>query len=145
MPSNNLSLGHDVSVDIYDGASGKVITFPARTMFSADPITKQINSEPLNGPPIFAEAPNGWKGTLEFDRTDSTIDAYFAANEALYFAGGNPLSGSITQTIQEKDGSVTQWRFTGVAMKLDTSGNWKSAEKVTIKVSWSASTRVRVV
>ena len=145
MPTNNLSIGHDVAVDIFDSATNKILTFPAQTNFKADPITKQINSEPLNGPPIFAEAPNGWKGHLEFDRTDSTIDDYFASFEASYWAGGNPLAGSITQTIQEKDGSITQYNFTGVAMKLTDGGNWKAAEKVTIKIEWTASTRVKVL
>lgn len=121
------------------------MSFPARTGFSAEPITKTINSEPLNGPPIFAEAPNGWKGTLDFDRTDNTIDIYFANYEATYYAGGNPVSGTITQTIQEKNGTVTQFVFTGVAMKLAQAGKWKAAEKVAMQIDWNASTRTQIL
>ena len=121
------------------------MSFPARTGFSAEPITKQINSEPLNGPPIFGEAPNGWKGTLDFDRTDPSIDIYFSNYEALYYAGGNPIAGTITQTIQEKTGAVTQFVFTGVTMKLAQAGMWKAAEKVALKIEWVASTRVQVL
>ena len=145
MPTNNLSIGHDVSVDIFDATSNTILTFPARTNFKSEPIFKQINSEPLNAQPIFAEAPNGWKGNLEFDRTDSTIDDYFAAFEASYWAGGNPLAGTITQTIQEKTGAVTQYVYYGVAMKPTDMGNWKAAEKVTIKIEWTASTRKKVL
>jgi hypothetical protein len=140
-----LSIGHDVTVTIFDTTTQSIVSFPARTGFSAEPITKQINSEPLNGEPIFAEAPNGWKGQLDFDRTDPSIDIYFDNFEAAYWNGGNPLSGTITQTIQEKDGSVTQFVFTGVAMKLAQAGQWKSAEKVSQKVDWSAGRRKRVL
>ena len=145
MPVNNLSIGHDVTVTIFDVVSQSIVSFPARTGFSAEPITKTINSEPLNGPPLFAEAPNGWKGTLDFDRTDPSIDIYFANYEATYYAGANPVSGTITQTIQEKDGSVTQFVFDGVAMKLSQAGQWKAAEKVAMRVDWNASTRRRVL
>lgn len=145
MPVNNLSIGHDVTVTFFDGTTQLIVAWPARTGFSAEPITKTINSEPLNGPPLFAEAPNGWHGTMDFDRTDSTIDDYFAKNEALYFAGGNPITGTITQTIQEKNGSVTQYVFNGVAIKPSQMGAWKAAEKVAIRVDWSASNRVKVL
>jgi hypothetical protein len=150
VPVNNLSIGHDVSVTIFDATTQQIVAFPARTGFSAEPITKTINSEPLNGPPQFAEAPNGWKGTLDFDRTDPSIDIYFANYEAQYYNGGNPLSGTITQTIQEKGvngapGIVTQFVFTGVAMKLSQAGQWKAAEKVPQKIDWMASTRTRVL
>lgn len=150
MPVNNLSIGHDVTVTIFDTATNSVVSFPARTGFSAEPITKTVNSEPLNGPPIFAEAPNGWKGTFDFDRTDNSIDVYFANYEATYYAGGNPLNGTITQTIQEKGangapGPVTQFSFTGVAMKLAQAGDWKAAEKVKMRIDWMASQRSQVI
>jgi len=145
VPVDNFTIGHDISVDIYDASTGNVVTFPAMTSFDRQPIFKQINSEPLNGYPIFAEAPNGWKGSIEFDRTDPTIDNYFAAQEASYFNGGNPLTASITETIQEKDGSVSQYRYPGAALKPDDMGRAVSATKMTIKMSWMASTRLQVV
>lgn len=145
MPVNNLSIGHDVTVTIFDTTTQSVVSFPARTGFSAEPITKTINSEPLNGPPLFAEAPNGWRGTLDFDRTDPSIDIYFANYETAYYNGNNPVNGTITQTIQEKDGSVTQFEFTGVAMKLAQAGMWKAAEKVAMRIDWNASQRERIL
>lgn len=140
-----MSIGHDVSVTFFDGTTQLIVAWPARTGFSAEPITKTINSEPLNGPPLFAEAPNGWKGTIEFDRTDASIDDYFAKNEALYFNFGNPITGTITQTIAEKTGAVSQYVFIGVAIKPSQMGKWKAAEKVAIQLDWSASTRVKIL
>ena len=145
MANNTFSIGHDVSVDLYDSVNGKIISFPAVTGFSAEPITKGINSEPLNGPPLYAENPNGWRGTIDFDRTDKRIDEYFATREALYYQGGSLFSASITQTIRESDGSVTQYRYPGCALKYEQAGQWKAADKVSLRVSWNASQRVKVV
>ena len=142
MPLNNLSIGHDVTVTIYDNNGTGVLTFPAATGFEADPIFKQIDSTPLNNYPIFAEAPAGWKGTIEYDRTNPTIDAYFAQLEANYYNNINILDGTITETIQESGGGVTQFTFKGVALKLEKGGKWKANEKVPMTIAWMCSTRL---
>ena len=145
MPNNNFSIGHDISIDIYDSEINAMVTFPPVTGFSAEPITKQITSEPLNGPPLFAENPNGWKGTIDFDRIGSTVGKWFADREAKYFNGRNLFNVTITETIKEKDYSITQYRYTGVALKLAEAGKWKATDKVSQRIDWVASTRVPVV
>ncbi len=42
MPNNSFSIGHDVSLDIVDGRTGKLINFPLVTGFDAQPITKTV-------------------------------------------------------------------------------------------------------
>ena len=145
MAVNGFSIGHDVSVDIFDIVTGKQVIFPLVTGFSAEPITKQITSEPLNSSPLFAENPNGWKGTIDFDRTDNSIDAWFSGREAAYYKGQSIFNVTITETIQEKDGTVSQYRFPNVALKLTQAGQWKAADKVSLKIDWMASTRVQVI
>jgi hypothetical protein len=145
MANNSFSIGHDVSLDIVDIVTGKQVVFPLVTGFAPDPITKQITSEPLNGPPLFAENPNGWKGTIDFDRTDSSIDIWFANREAAYYRGVSQFNVTITQTIQEKDGSVTQFRYPNVALKLADAGKWKASDKVSMRIDWMASTRIQVL
>lgn len=145
MPLAGFTVGHDVSVDIYDATTGQIVSFPPPTGFEAEQITKQLTSEPLNGYPLFGENPMGWKGTLEFDRYDPSIDNYFASLEALFYSGGNIVSVSITQTIAERTGALSQYRFTGVALKLTSSGKFKSGDKVPVKIDWIASTRLKVV
>jgi hypothetical protein len=146
MPLNSFSVGHDIAVDVVDPVTGSLVAWPNATGFDAEPNTKQISSEPLNGPPLYAENPMGWKGSIEFDRIDSTVDDFFARNEALYYQGANLLSGTITQTIQEtRTGAVSQYRFSGVAFKLTQAGKWKSGDKVMMKIDWVASQRVKVI
>ena len=145
MPNNTLSLGHDVTIDIFDIASGKHIIFPNGTGFHAQPKYKTVTSTPLNGDPLQADNPDGWHGSLEFDRVDNSIDVWFADREARYWRNQSLFNVSFIQTIQEADGSVSQMRFPNASMKLSDPGSWKSSEKVTIKVDWEASTRERIV
>ena len=145
MANNSFSIGHDISVDIFDIVSGKQVIFPLITGFSAEPQTKQISSEPLNGPPLYAENPNGWRGTIDFDRTDNSIDLWFAGREAAYFKGQSIYNCTVTQTIQEKDGSVTQFRYPNVALKYSQAGAWKASDKVSLRLDWMGSTRIQVL
>ena len=145
MPNNGFSIGHDVSVDISDIVTGKQVVFPLVTGFSAEPKTKQIISEPLNGPPFFAENPNGWGGTIDLDRTDGSVDFWFADREARYYKGQSLFNVTIVQTVQERDGSISQFRYPNVALKLSQAGQWKASEKVSIRLDWVASTRIQVL
>ena len=140
------NVGHDAQVTVVDGPTGAVITtFPPTTMFDFKPTTKRLMSEPVNGKPIYREVPQGWEGTLEYDRYDGAIDDYFATWEANYWNGASYLAGSITQTVQEQTGAISQYQYQGVAMKLDTAGTYKAADKVPVKITWCASTRVKVL
>lgn len=145
MPINNISIGHDMSVDVFDTVAGKVVSLPSITGFSAEPQTKQIQSQPLDDAPLYAELPDGWKGTIDFDRTDNRVDLFFADRESRYYKGQNLFNLTIMQTIKEQDNSVSQYRFKGVALKLAQAGQWKAQDKVSLRVDWVASKRERVV
>ncbi|MEI9983524.1 MAG: hypothetical protein WDN69_10135 [Aliidongia sp.] len=59
---NSYNLGRDCTFTIV-GPTG-IVSFPI-TEGSAKQETKQVQSRPLNGPPIFAEIPDGWSGQLQ--------------------------------------------------------------------------------
>jgi len=142
----SFNLGHDIKLDVVDSQTNRVIaSFGDFTHFSSEPITKSITHEPVSGEPEFDEVEHGWKGTLEYDRTSNEIDAFFANKEEAYFSNGARYPVTITETVYEKDGNVSQYRYTKVALKLDSAGSWKAADKVAQKVSFMASRRKKVV
>ena len=145
MPINNFSIGHDVAVDVTNPLTGKLMTLDSVTGFNAEQQTKEITSEPLNGPPQFAHAPNGWKGAVDFDRQSANADIFISQLEANYWAGINTLSGTITETITNPDQSISQFKFTGCTFKYGDAGKWKAQEKVPIRLDWTASQRVQIV
>src|SRR5262245_12532803 len=118
MPVNGFTIGKDVSL-VIQTPTGPLNISTGITDFSADQMTTDLNSKPLTGERKFGVIPDGWKGSFKLDRMNPAVDNYFAALEEAYFQGGNQLAGTIYESIAEPDGSVTQWRYTGVVLKLD--------------------------
>jgi hypothetical protein len=142
MPINNFSVGRDVAVDI-TGPNGPV-TLSIVTHFDSKPMTKKQESHGIDGVVRFQYIPGGWQGTIEIDRANSNADDLHYTLETLYYNGSNVPAGTITETITEPDGSVTQWRFERVMFVLDDAGAFKGDSKVTQKLAWCASFRKKV-
>jgi hypothetical protein len=142
MPVNNFTVGKDVSL-VIQTASGP-LTVPGLTDFSADPVYTDLKSKPIDGEPIFGYIPDGWKLSFKWDRTSPVVDNYFAQLEDDYFNGGNQLSGTVYETITESDGSLSQWRYTGVVVKLDKAGDFSGDKKVEQSFSGMGSRKVKV-
>lgn len=143
MPMNGFSVGRDISLNLigYDGA---IHSFGLQTHFDARMMTNKVAIKGLDGVVRYLEIPDGWDGTFTYVKQDDQLDAYFASLEAAYYAGANVPASSITETIENPDGSYSQYRFTGVMMRLDDAGAWAGDRDVTLKVSWCASRRIKV-
>jgi len=143
MPVNNFNVGRDMTLQIV-GYDGTIQNFTLQTEFGARQDTHQIKIMGMDGTVRFLELPAGWTGTLGTDRQDSILDDYFAALESNYYSGLNIQAATLTETISEVDGSVSQYRYAGVVFKLDDAGTWQGDKQVSMKVSWSASRRLKV-
>lgn len=142
MPLNGFSVGRDIRVDIVTPTGP--LTLTEITDFHASPNTHEENVLGIDGvvrPLVF---PQGWKGRFMTKRTDSTLDDFWALFEANYYAGGPQLSSSISETITEPDGSVSQYLFSGVLFKLDNAGEWKGDSSVAQELSFMAQTRIKL-
>lgn len=142
MPLNGYSVGRDISLDII-GPTGP-LRFSLITNFTSKPDTTDIKIKGLDGITRHARFPDGWSGSFDITRADSTLDDYFSQVEANYYAGLNERPLTITETISEASGAVTQYRYTGVLLKLDDAGSWSGDQVVKQKVSFMADTRVKV-
>ena len=142
---NTFNVGHDVAVDLIDPVTGAVINWPPPTEFTSKSGSKVLASSPIDQPPIHRVVEEGWSGTLGFDRADNSIDAFFSRNETLYWQGVDIPGGSITETIKEADGSISQYQFTTVQCQYAGSGTWKAQDKVSLQVAWVASQRKTIV
>lgn len=143
MPVNNFNVGRDLTLQIV-GYDGSITNFNLLTTFDAKQDTHQIKVMGMDGTVRFLELPAGWTGTFGTDRQDDVLDNYFTNLESAYYSGLNVQAATITETISEVDGSTSQFRFTGVVFKLDDAGAWSGDKQVAMKVSWSASRRLKV-
>lgn len=142
MPVNGFTVGRDVSLDII-GPSGP-LRFSLITGFMAKPDITDQKIKGLDGITRHVRFPDGWSGSFDIERENSLVDDYFAELEANYYAGLNEKSCTITETITEVSGAVTQYQFVGVLFKLDDAGDYKGDATVKQKLSFVSSRRLKV-
>lgn len=144
MPINSQSIGKDVSLDIYTSRGSLNIPAAAITNFTSQPQTTSTASKGLDGETRNAVFPDGWQGTFEIDRLSSVLDLFWADYEADYHAGVNLMPGTITETIREPDGSVSQFRYTKVVLNFTNAGSKQANQLVKQTMSFMASRRLKV-
>lgn len=142
MPVNGYSVGKDVSLDITSPAGP--VRWKVRTGWSAKPKHGDIEVKRLDGVVDHLYLPQGWLLNFDLERQGPELDAYFATAEANYYAGLNNGTISVTETITEPNGAVSQFRYTNVVLKPDDLGDWKGDGTVKQKVSGMASRRIKV-
>lgn len=146
MTINNFSTGRDVTLTVTLPSGGGTLSFPssAVTDFSADPVLKEIDSKGIDGNSRFGYIPGGWKGTIKMDRLNHTVDDYWAQLEAAYYSGTAIQAATITEIIQEQDGTTTQWQYDGVVLKLEKAGDWNADKKVEQDIAFMASHKTKI-
>jgi hypothetical protein len=134
--------GKDVSLDINtpDGPMriSKIMSFDAKPKTTSTEIT------PLNGLTDELLVPKGWTGTFEVERTDATLDKWWAGFEADYFNGVAQPAATVTETIREIDGSSSTFRYTNVILKLESAGKKEGDKTIRQSVSFTARRRLLV-
>ena len=141
MPVQGFNTGKDVTLVIVTPTG--TLEISGITGFQSAQMTNPLDHKGINGNNIYAEIPTGWEGTFDLDRTDGSLDSYFAQAEAAYYNGNDPGVATITETITESSG-ISQFRYTGVALKFADAGTWRGDQKVSQRVSFRASLRQQV-
>ncbi|PXX42214.1 hypothetical protein [Aquitalea magnusonii] len=142
MSQGQFSTGRDVSLDFITAAGP--LRIPGLKDFSSKQDVQEKKIKLINGQTRHQRFFDGWSGSFEAERMNSAIDDYFASLEENYFAGLPETPITITETIQEPDGSVTQWRYEDVLLKLDDAGKWAGDSTISQKLSFVASRRRKV-
>ena len=145
MPGQNkFNIGGDATLQIVAG-DGSLLKPALLTEFKYNQQTIDLKSRPLNARVIHTRFPDGWAGHFLYDRSDPSVDQYFADGEEDFYAGFRGADVYINQIIRETDQSITSWQFSGVAMQLADGGTYKQDDKVMQRIEWMASARIRKV
>lgn len=143
MPQSGISEGSDARFDILTPTG--LLSLPTLLSFDAKPSPHKVKTNPLTGVPIMQQFPDGWEGSFDVARQDSTLDDYFAMLEAAQYAGANIAAGTIHETITEVNGTLSQYMYTGVQLFFDDAGNYKALSNVIQKVGFWAATKIKVL
>lgn len=143
MPQGGQSLGKDVRVVIVTAQGTLNIPPSAITKFDAQPVTGDEKRIGMDGEARHIITHEGWQGSFEVDRLDSTIEDYWAQAEAAYFAGVSMPFGTIQETIQEPNGGISQYRYEKMVLKVTDLGSREGNKTIKMKVSFMASRRIK--
>lgn len=124
------SYGRDIRLD-FNMADGSVLTLPDITDYDIKPSNKTDSFVLINGRPIHNVIPAGGSGSVSLKRVNSAIEDFQAAFEANYYAGAAQLKGTLTETIVNPDGTVSQYQCQGVSLTIEDMGSWKGETAVT--------------
>ena len=142
MPINSFSVGRDLTFTVV-GPNGN-LTFSGVTDYNPKPKFNQLEHKDIDGTISNAAIPHGWDISINIDRKDPTVDNFFAVLEAAYFAGQNIGAGTISENIQEVDGSVSKFQYTGVSLTYENAGAWKGDAFVPISLMAKCSRRLKL-
>jgi hypothetical protein len=142
MPYNTFTVGSDCQLVVM-GPFGRV-DLAHVTGFEAQQITAAVRVDRLDGVQLGAELPKGWSGSFTLDRGSSTVDDFIAKIEQAYLSGQSIQGGTLYQYVNETDGSVSTYQFSGVVFKLASAGAYRGDAAVMQKLDFFASTRKRV-
>jgi len=141
MAINNFSVGRDVSLNIQ--TPGGPLVSSLITGFDAKPDMTERKIKGLDGITRPVRFFDGWSGKFDYERQDDFLDSYFAQLEQNYYSGVAELPASITETIQNPNGAISQYRYLGALLKLDDAGRWEGDKSVKMTVSFIASRRIK--
>lgn len=142
MPQLGYSLGRDVAVDI-NTPTGR-LRIPKVTKFNSKPQLTTNKITALNGITDTLQSPAGWEGSFDAERMDGTLDDFWAQWEENYFNGVDQQNGSITETIQESNGTVSVYRYENVSFHLTDPGNKEGDKTIKQTLAFTANRRKKV-
>lgn len=134
MPLNGLTSGIDHKITITDVNGVEQFSIIESFSSKEDATTDKIIA--MDGTVRHPKFHQGWSGTFVLERNTPFTDAYFAAQEASYYLGADQIAATITETITENDGTVSQWQYTGCVLTLEDAGSYSGTEIVKQSVSF---------
>lgn len=141
---NGVNVGRDVTLSVVQ-PSGGTLSIDITTSFDSRARYDRRRTRPLNSAPISVPIPDGWEGTFEIERINSTVEQFFALIESGYFNGQGIASGSISETIlNASDGSTSTFQYTKVMFMLEDAGRKQADDVIKIRIAWEASRRTQL-
>lgn len=142
MALNGLNIGRDATLDVIDPALGP-LRFKIRTGYTVTPQYIDLSSKGQDGEKRNATIPDGHSIELSLDRGSGEADSYFANREAAYFNGIDIPPVSVTETIKEANGAVSQYRYTNGTIKQGAT-SWKGDTITTSGVTLNFTRKIKI-
>lgn len=141
---DSFNIGKDIVIDITMNDGTSLVLPITVTGFHMKAVYGKIKGSYMDGVNRQRSVPQGWEGDIKLDRRDNTVDAFFSARDAAFYAGQTVQSAKITETTYESNGSLSQFQYTGVDLTFDDAGDKKADAKVEQTIGVFASKRKQI-
>ena len=139
LSEGGFNTGRDINL-VLIGPYGKIpIVNPEG--WDPKPIFASINVTSLDSTSLNAFIPKGWEATLRMARSNAAFDKLMATMELQWVNNGTINESTLFEYIAETDGSTSIFKWTSVAIKLD-STTWAPDASTKQTVSFMATYRV---
>jgi hypothetical protein len=143
MPLNGLTSGIDHKLVFTDINGVENFTIIENFNSKEDATTDKVVA--MDGTVRHPKFHQGWSGSFVLERNSNFMDNYIAAQEASYYEGLDQIPITITETITENDGTVSQYQYTNVVIYLEDAGNYSGTEIVKQNATFMASRKLQLV
>lgn len=139
MPINGYSTGKDLIVTLSDNNQGLITTTRAKQV-TWKQNAKIQTTQPMDGFTRHLQIPGGWDVTMDYERTDNSLDTYIINVENKYLnTGASAPLITMQFSIAEQSGAISTYVFTGGQFTYEDAGTWKSDDYITQKVGFKFS------
>ena len=142
MPQGQFNVGRDIGLTVVTQLGP--LTLNTITSFKSKQESVVQKLVIINGVTDHLRFFQGWSGMFDIERASAVLDQYFAFLEQNYFLGIREQAASITETIQEVDGSISQYRYPGVILTFDDAGEFTGDKSVKQSMSFVSKRRIRI-
>lgn len=144
MPVSGMNVGNDYTITYYDSTSGGLITIADIQSVKIMAQKHDIASRPYNQPPKFGYIPDGYKIDFSITRTGSILEDLMVRLEAAFNSGAVQNAGYLNETINNPDGSVSRYQYSGFVVFLTDHGDISREKVVTLALEGMASTKSQI-
>src|SRR3978361_1233623 len=134
MSVNGMNVGTDYSLSYFDGNSGTLVDLGDVKDVKITAQKHDIKSTPYNRVPRFGYVPDGFKIDFTITRTGSVLEDLMVTLSANFNAGLVNKPGFLNQSVNNADGTVSRYQYTGFVIFLSDHGDISREKTVSLKL-----------
>lgn len=144
MAVNGMSVGRDYSLGFYDANTGAIINLGDVQSVKINANKHDIKSMPYNGVPRFGYIPDGYKISFTITRTGPELEEFSLAAAKQFNDGSIVKAGFLNETINNPDGSVSRYQYTGFVFFVTDLGDISRDKQISMTAEGMASDKVKI-
>ena len=139
-----MNVGRDYTLAYYDGNTGTVIDLGDVQSVRITAQYHDIASRPYNDVPRFGYIPDGYAISFTITRTGKALEEFQLAASNAFNAGSVIKPGFLNETVNNQDGTVSRYQYTGFVFKVTDLGEISREQVVKLAAQGMASAKVLI-